>query len=191
MDLIRDQNDLQLLRARDKSTTVRIIYELQKRLTPYLKRFGRKYICQSYDLAVVTVCIAIEKDKEPDLTCELMSFLFKIAKNQWTKIKPQIDELCLNDCFLEVLSVEADVYDNIEKNERKLMVNSCLCRLDKRCQKILRTFIETSCSKAASSELRYKSESVYLVKKNECFKKLKSKIIRTRLYKELFDAKED
>ena len=191
MDLARDQKDLQLIRASDPCTTVRFIAGLKKRIRPYLRRYGRKYICHSYDLAVVTICIVVEKEEEPDLTSELMTFLFKIAKNQWTKIKPQIDELCLNDGFLMGLSVEAIVYEYIEKNDRTLLVNMCLCRLDKRCQKILLAFVECLSPLQASRTIGYKSEKVYQVKKNECFKKLKSKIVRTRLYKELFDIKED
>ena len=181
---------MHLIRDKDEGTTYRIFCKLKKHLRGFFRKYGRGYVSYAGDYAINAIIVLIEKEEEPILTCSLITYLFSIAKNWFNKDLERINELYLNEGLVNKMAVVDNIYEEIEKNERKLLVNRCLKKVDKRCKQILDTICRSLNSKEAALELGFKSPEVYLVKKSECLEKFKKKLLRRRECKELFGNEE-
>jgi DNA-directed RNA polymerase specialized sigma24 family protein len=142
-------------------------------------------------IASQTVTILIEKEEEPTLTCKLLTFAISIAKRQWGLVEQKKREVLMPAGFFDDIQSTEDIYYEVEKSARRLLVNDCLQKLTDKCKRLLNLFCRDFKPEEACKEMGYASKSVYQVKKSECMDRLKKVIEDSPEYKELLDVKQE
>jgi len=168
----KDQEDIRLLREGDKKVTRKIYFDFKKSLRSYLRSRYKDYVYYCSDLVQEAFTIVLEMDRTPVLTSELKTFLTGIAVKQLLKKINKDKNLVFNERLLDENAIMESIYEEIESNERRLIINEALRKLKEKCRKILDTFCRTLNCKEAAQRLNYKTEQVFNVKKSECKKEL-------------------
>jgi len=181
-----DQDLLHKLRNGDNEASAKLLYSLKKQALRFLKKYEPQHLYWADDLASITLSIILEAKTEPVLTAKVSTYLYSIAKNQWSSLLPHLQRLCPNQRLLDELTVVDTAYDIIESDERKKLVNRSMSMLTEKCRKLLHAFSIGMKCKEASAEMGYQSEKVYQVKKSECLQKLKTIILESPEGIELF-----
>ena len=180
---------LQLVRAKNEEAVGLLFHQVKSFLKKYLHQQTTDVDFYSNLLASTAITIIIEKETEPILTCKLCTYAIEIAKRQWSLIERKKHEIPLTDKIAAEAMAMDDIYQEVERAERKHLVYRCLKDISKKCQKLLKMYLEDLSPEEASRELGYRSSKVYLVKKSECFKRLKTAITQSPECSELFDNK--
>jgi len=127
----------------------------------------------------------------PPLKCRLNTFLTRIAINQLNKKINKDKGLVFNERLVDENAIIESMYEEIESNERRLIVNEALRKLKERCRKILDTFCRTLNCREAAKRLNYKTEQIFNVKKSECKKELDKILKDDSRYLELMKNDEE
>ena len=183
--------DIDFLRAGNDDDFQKIYSKFKRRLISHLKSNYKNYVYYWEDLVLESITIVLEYDKTLELTCELMTFLFDIALNQLNNKIKKDKYLVFNDRLVKENVIVESIYVEIERDERKIIVNEALSKLKMRCQKILEAFCRTVNCREAAQSLGYKSEQVFNVKKSECMKELDKILMEAPRFVELRNNKND
>jgi DNA-directed RNA polymerase specialized sigma24 family protein len=178
-DWIRENERLQLIKQFDETETGKFIDEFVSHYKKFLKGKVKYPKRKAMELAHEIVVIFYMKENL-NLNCKLLTYSYNIAKhlssneyqkeiNQQTQIEPPE--------FFDQIAAEDDIYEFLEKSDIKLAVNKCIKRLSKKCQSILRQYLEGIPANRATEVMGYTSKSIYLVRKSECMDKLQHEVL--------------
>lgn len=181
-----DTDLIRLIRMREDAACSLLINKLVPPLKRYLKSQGNRTKGKAVELACRVVVILILMKDEPVITASLLTYCIKIAKNQLSNESQKMQDISKPPFYFEGLQGDDDIYETIEKMERKLLVNRCLSYISEKCQLILKSFCDEIRAEQAAKGMGYRSERVYQVKKSECLKRLKKTIMGCPEFPELF-----
>ncbi len=185
---LTDQELLHLIREKDNKACGFLFLRLTKYFRRYLKPWTRDArVAKS--LAIEVIAILIEMPKEPVLRSKLINFSITIGRNQWLLIqrKESRFENRPNWFFDEFQSIE-NVLEQTMISEKHKYVNNCLQQVSEKCRKLLSLFCQGFSPDEVCSEFDYSSKKVYQVKKSKCIERLRSIVISSPEYHELFES---
>jgi hypothetical protein len=183
----RDAELLHLIRSKDEQASAFFMNKLIPPLKKYLKSIRQYSRDKDIELSSrVLTAIILMKD-EPVLTSSLLTFGISIAKNQLGSESQKIQDVNKPAQFFDELPSDYDIYEVIEKIERKILVNKSLNMISDKCRRILQHFCKEIRTHIAAEEMGFSSAKVYLVKKSECLKKLKEIMMEAPEFPELFN----
>lgn len=110
---------------------------------------------------------------------EIGTFLYAIARNIWLgKIRKNNADNNRNELWAsEIISYEADISDQIEKQESLKVIENLFSSIGDTCKKILTMFYYQEASmKEILLEVNFENEQVLRNKKSKCMKALTEKI---------------
>ena len=183
---LSDQELLRRIRLKDECACKYLLCTLNNLLRNYLRKKTRHAKELAKDLSINVLSILIEKQEEPVLTTKLTTFAMAIALNQWKGMLKKKGEVSMPEGLLDQLKSEEDIYIEVERSERLLLVNSCLLKLNDKCREMLRLFSLDLDAEEVSREMGYASKKIYQVKKSECLQRLKMIIEQQPEFHELF-----
>jgi len=186
--LTADIELLRKIRSRDNRAVGAFAENLQTSLRRYLRGQTPNYEDASNSLATSTITILLEQETEPVLHARLLTYCVAIAKRQWLNQTKKKREVLPEQEYLNHVATVENIYDALEKSERKDLVNRSLRKLPEKCFKLLSLFSYDYKPDEAYTMMGYSSKSVYQVKKSECLERLKCVIMKAPEYRELFET---
>jgi len=159
--------------------------QVERYMQHYLRHRTGDYRFHANKVASEAVIIIIEKETEPVLTCKLLTYAIEIARRRWSLIEQKKREFPITDKLANEIETADDIYEELEKSERRLLVNMCLKRITEKCQELLGQFCKGFSSEEAYLEMKYSSKKVYQVKKSECLERLRMEIEQAKSFPEL------
>ena len=182
---LSEQEMLRSLRSKDGHISGWLVCQVECYMRHYLKHRTGDYLYLAKSIASEAVTIIIQKEKEPVLTCKLLTYAIGIARRRWSLIEQKKRECPITDMLFDEIETTDDIYEELEKSERRLLVNMCLERITKKCQELLGQFCNGFSSEEVYLKMSYSSKKVYQVKKSECLERLKMEIEHTKSFPEL------
>ena len=133
--------------------------------------------------------VLFNKAKHPDfsINSSVKTYFYSICRNLWLmKLRRSKRNIALQDQH-EQIEIDDNQLKTLEMNERKTLLLSLLEEMGEECQRILELFyFQKMKIKQIQKELNLVSEQVTKNKKGKCLKKIRTKIMESRLYQESF-----
>jgi len=137
-----------------------------------------------YQDAIIVLYNRVIEGRVDDIASSPNAYLFGIARNLLLKRTIQMKRTTSTENILEFIpdKGETDLYDNFEKEHKKVIISEGLNKLDASCRKILELFYFRRYKLDAIREhLNYENTDVVKSRKYQCMKKLKSFIEESKV----------
>ncbi len=133
--------------------------------------------------------VLFNKAKQPGFSIgsTLKTYLYSICRNLWLmKLRSAKRNVELQDQH-EQIELDHNQLDTLEVNEKRTLLLSLLSEMGEECQRILELFYFRKMKiKQIQQNLSLVSEQVTKNKKGKCLKKIRTKVMESRLYQESF-----
>lgn len=125
-----------------------------------------------------------------ELTASLKTLLYAICRNLWLmKLRKHKRETPLTEVHQQTASLDADVLDILEDNDRNQLVAKGLRQLGDDCRQVLRLYYFERCRmKSIAETMGYSGEQVAKNKKSRCLRKLREWVLAQPVAKEVWSG---